>query len=213
MPTPSSNQPNSGFTRRNLLFVGLTAILTGYFLIWLPGPSAGLQIIGIELGEWIKFLGIGPQRNWFYLPPIVAGFSIALLTATWPNNRPQTWVARGLAIVVALLAFPAIAAIQLEPRSEWLARLLAIVLVGVVALTGAWWGGRSSGRRWIWLFMGCLALIGAILPMMQFLAIRPIVAEALRRPVGVGLGVWLNMVGAVLIAFVAFSEFLRELKK
>ena len=84
--------------RLNLLFLGLTAILAGYFMVWLPGPSAGLQLIGIEVGEWIKFLGIGAGRNWFYLPPIVIGLTLALLAATWPNGRIQTWMARGLAV-------------------------------------------------------------------------------------------------------------------
>jgi hypothetical protein len=193
--------------RLNLLFLGLTAILVGYFMVWLSGPSAGLQLIGIEVGEWIKFLGIGAGRNWFYLPPIVIGFTVALLAATWPNGRIQTWMIRGLAIAAAMLAFPALAAIQLEPPSEWLARLLAIALVVVVALAGAILAQRRRDSDWIWLLMAAVALAGAIVPTVQYLVVRPVVEASLMKPVGVGAGVWLNAVGSLLVAVAALAEF------
>ena len=192
--------------RLNLLFLGLTAILAGYFMVWLPGPSAGLQLIGIEVGEWIKFLGIGAGRNWFYLPPIVIGLTLALLAATWPNGRIQTWMARGLAIAAAMLAIPALAAIQLEPPSEWLARLLAIALVGVVALAGAIPAQRWRDSDWIWLLVVAVALAGAIVPTVQYLIVRPAAEASLLRPVGVGVGVWLNAIGSLLVAAAALAE-------
>lgn len=196
--------------RLNLLFVGLTAILAGYLMVWLPGPSAGLQLIGIEVGEWIKFLGIGAGRNWFYLPPIVIGLTLALLAATWPNGRIQTWMARGLAIAAAMLAIPALAAIQLEPPSEWLARLLAIALVGVVAFAGAIPSQRWRDSDWIWLLVVAVALAGAIVPTVQYLIVRPAAEASLLRPVGVGVGVWLNAIGSLLVAAVALAEISRK---
>jgi len=39
-----------------LIKAGFTAILLGYLLVWLPHEAAGLSFIGIELGEWVKFL-------------------------------------------------------------------------------------------------------------------------------------------------------------
>lgn len=196
--------------RLNLLFVGLTVILAGYLMVWLPGPSAGLQLIGIEVGEWIKFLGIGAGRNWFYLPPIVIGLTLALLAATWPNGRIQTWMARGLAIAAAMLAIPALAAIQLEPPSEWLARLLAIALVGVVAFAGAIPSQRWRDSDWIWLLVVAVALAGAIVPTVQYLIVRPAAEASLLRPVGVGVGVWLNAIGSLLVAAVALAEISRK---
>lgn len=196
--------------RLNLLFVGLTVILAGYLMVWLPGPSAGLQLIGIEVGEWIKFLGIGAGRNWFYLPPIVIGLTLALLAATWPNGRIQTWMARGLAIAAAMLAIPALAAIQLEPPSEWLARLLAIALVGVVALAGAIPAQRWRDSDWIWLLVVAVALAGAIVPTVQYLIVRPAAEASLLRPVGVGVGVWLNAIGSLLVAAAALTEISRK---
>lgn len=199
--------------RQAILFAGMTAIFVAYFMVWLPGPSAGLQLIGVELGEWIKFLGVGSRRDWFYLPPIVLGLALALLAATWPNGRFATWAARGLAAVVALLSFPAVAAIQLEPRSEWLARLLAIALVIVVSLGGAFIAGRGNAARWVWAVMAAVALLGAIAPSLQYLAIRPVFEAALRQPIGIGPGVWLNAAGSVVVAWVALAEFARRGQK
>jgi hypothetical protein len=194
--------------RLNLLFLGLTAVFVGYFLVWLPGPGAGLQLIGIEIGEWIKFLGVGPRRNLFYLPPIVLGLALALLAATWPNERLQTWVARGLAVAIALLSFPAIAAIQLEPSSEWLLRLLLIGVVAAVSVIGAAVAARDPGSPWPWLLIAAVAVPGAILPTLQYITVRPVVEEIMRRSLGIGPGVWLNAAGCLVMAAVALAEFL-----
>ncbi len=204
----SANQPTGRQPawRINVIFLGLTAMLIGYFMIWLPGPAAGLQLIGLELGEWIKFLGVGRGRDWFYLPPIGIGLVIALLAATWPNRRPATWLARGVAAAVALLAFPAVAAIQLEPRGEWLARLLGIGVVVVVAALGAVVAARAPGSRWPWLLIAIVALVGLVMPTGQYLAVRPVAEAIMRRPLGIGPGIWLNGGGALLVAAVAFLE-------
>lgn len=192
-----------------LLFLGLTAAFVGYFQAWLPGPAAGLQIIGIEMGEWIKFLGAGPRRDLFYLPPIAIGLVIALVASTWPNDRPHTWIARGLAVAVSLLSFPAIAAIQMEPSSEWLLRLAMIVLVGVTAVVGAFFSRRGGVSPWPWLFMAAVSLLGAVLPTFQYFAFRPVAEEIMRRSIGIGLGVWLSAGGLLVVAAVALMEFFR----
>ena len=46
-----------------ILNASFTVILVGYLVVWLPGPAAGLQFIGVELGEWIKFLGVGRKHD------------------------------------------------------------------------------------------------------------------------------------------------------
>lgn len=197
--------------RRDLLALGLTAIFIGYFLVWLPGPGVGLSLIGVELGEWIKFLGFGPRRDWFYAPPIVSGLLLALWTATWPNRR-RTWLARGLAVAVALLAFPAVAAVSSEPRSEWLLRLALIGVVGLVAVATALPVARRV-TRWAWAAMVAVALVGAVGPTWHYLAARSVVAAALRQPVGIGPGVWLNALGCLLVAGLCLVELSRAGQK
>lgn len=192
-----------------LLFLGLTAAFIGYFRVWLPGPAAGLQLIGIEMGEWIKFLGIGPRRDLFYLPPIAIGLVIALLASTWPNNRPHTWVARGVAVAVSLLSFPAIAAVRLEPSSEWLMRLAMIMLVGVTAVVGAFFSRRAAASPWPWLLISAVSLLGTVLPTVQYFTVRTVAEGIMRRSIGIGAGVWLSAGGLLVVAAVALLEFFR----
>ena len=210
-PTTSPSVIRRRPARRDLLALGLTAIFVSYFLVWLPGPGVGLSLIGVELGEWIKFLGFGPRRDWFYAPPIVLGLLLALWTATWPNRR-RTWLARGLAVAVAWLALPSVAAITSEPRSEWLLRVALIGAVAVVAVAVAL-PVVQRRRRGVWAAMAVVALVGAIGPVWHYLAARQVVAAALRQPVGIGPGVWLNALGCLLVAGVCLAELTVERKR
>ena len=191
---------------RPLLIGGLTAVFIGYLSVWLPGPGVGLSFIGVELGEWIKFLGVGQSRNWFYLPPITLGLIIALLTTSWSNRRWQTWMMRGLAVGISLFAFPSIEAIRFEPTSEWLLRL---TLIGLVTVVVSFSGivARGIPKTWqpkpLLILLGVLGLVGAIMPTWIYLTVRPIVSQAIGLPVGIGLGVWFNGVGHLLVTAVA----------
>lgn len=184
------------------LWGGLTAVVLGYFLVWMPHQSVALSLIGLDIGEWTKFLpqmqsGQLPNRNLFYLPPITFGLMLALLTADWSNRRWQTWAARATAVLVSLLAFPSLDALQFEPASEWLLRLVMIGLVVMVAV-----GGTAVWGRWPRLVRPLLlvvALSGAILPLYAYLAVRPVVSVLLGESLGIGLGVWLNTAGHFMV--------------
>ncbi|MCA9965162.1 MAG: hypothetical protein KC423_12985 [Anaerolineales bacterium] len=139
---------------------------------------------------------MGGARNWFYLPPITLGWSLALLSVGWQNGRWQTWAWRGLALAVSLQSFPAIAAILDEPPSEWLLRLLLIASVGVLAGLTAVWPRQLSH----WPLLVVLGLIGALLPTWFYFQVRPLVENAVGVQIGVGIGVWLNGVGHLLLA-------------
>jgi hypothetical protein len=76
---------------QTILLAAFTAVFIAYLMVWLPGPAAGLSLLGVEMAEWIKFMGMGPTRNWFYLPPITLGLMLALWTVGWANGRWQTW--------------------------------------------------------------------------------------------------------------------------
>jgi len=194
--------------------IGFTLILVGYLMVWLPQPVAGLSFIGLELGEWVKFLPqvrsgeIAASRNFFYLPPVVLGLMLALRTTGWPDRRWRTWVMRLVAIIVAMLAFPAVEAILEEGLDQWLGRVLMILLVVVVAaliplldrLPG------DSGLRVARTIILALAAAGIILPTWAYLEIRPAVAQLLESEVGIGPGVWLSGAGFVLVAIAAVAQ-------
>jgi hypothetical protein len=197
---------------RSLSFAAVTAIFIGYLVIWLPGPAAGLELLGVEIGEWIKFLGVGTERNLFYLPPITLGLILALMTCSWPDGRWQNWIMRAFAVGVSLLAFPAIEAIRFEPLSEWLLRLLLIFLVFVVATATGVLGGRLlifPSRYLPTILLGLIGVLGAVLPTWIYLKTRPLVSQAIGRPIGVGVGVWLNGLGHLAITAVALIRVRR----
>lgn len=212
LPGQPSLAYDSSRLAQSLLLLSFTAIFIGYLVVWLPGPAAGLQLIGVELGEWVKFLGVGRNRNYFYLPPITLGLMIVLLTAGWPHSRWQTWAMRAVAVAVSLLTFPALEAIRDQPASEWLLRLQLIVLVGGAALlvgTGRrYW--RTSQAWFPWLLLAFLGIAGALLPTWLYLAVRPIVSQAIGLPIGIGLGVWLNGGGHLLVAILSLRHLFRK---
>ncbi|MGW8318871.1 MAG: hypothetical protein ACWGPS_06450 [Candidatus Promineifilaceae bacterium] len=197
-----------------LLRLGFTTILLGYLLVWLPQPVVGLSFIGLEMGEWVKFV---PQvragdmwlgRDAYYLPPITLGLMLAFWTAEWSGQRWQTWAARLLAIFVAMLSFPALEVVLEEGPKEWLLRLLLVGLVAIVAMSAGLLA-RAAGKRYRELRRGLfliLGLGGAILPLWTFLAMRPAIEGLLGADFGSGPGVWLNTAGHLLIVLAVLLE-------
>jgi len=192
---------------RRLVHIGLTAVFAGYFAVWLPGPAAGLRLIGVEMGEWIKFLGVGRSRDLFYLPPITLALMLVLLTAAWPYGRQQGWAMRLIAFGVSLLAFPSVEAVRFEPPSEWLLRitLVTLVLVSAFLIGLLTWRrlDRFSADRWVWTVTALIALAGVALPTWMYIAVRPTVSHAFGLPVGFGLGIWLNGLGHLVVVSAA----------
>ncbi|MCB8939962.1 MAG: hypothetical protein H6655_16240 [Ardenticatenaceae bacterium] len=188
---------------QTLFLLSFTAILLGYFMVWLPGPSAGLQLLGFEMGEWTKFFGLGVKRNWFYLPPITLALSLLFFTVGWGNGRFQTWLFRGVAIVVSLLAFPALEDLTGPSQSEYLSRLAAIALVVVVAGLLTLFGERVWLRPASRILIIGAGLVGLILPTLIYWEVRPFVSDLMKLQLGYGPGFWLNLVGHAAIVLLA----------
>ncbi len=191
-----------------ILKLGFTLILLAYFLVWLPQAVVGLSFIGLDLGEWVKFLPqlrsgeLSLNRNLFYLPPITLGLMLTSWTIDWPNRRWQTWVVRGIAILIACLAFPAFEVILDEQMDQWLLRILLITVVILATILAPILKRLLPSHTpvYTWLTIIFLGLVGASWPTWAFLAIRPIVTELFGVPVGIGPGVTLNIVGHLLAA-------------
>jgi hypothetical protein len=196
-----------------LLWVGFTLILAGYLMVWLPQPVVGLSLIGLEMGEWVKFLpevqaGLLPDRNLFYLPPVLLGLMMALWTAGWPNGRWQSWAVRGVAVLVSLLAFPAVEAVRFEPAVQWLLRIGLVGLVGVTAVLSGVMDRLPQRIRPLLLLV--LAVAGLVLPSWAYLAVRPVIAELFRTDVGIGPGLLLHIAGNLLVVVTGLLSLLQR---
>lgn len=198
--------------KQTLFFLTFTAILLGYLTVWLPGPSAGLQFLGFEMGEWSKFLGVGVKRNWFYLPPLTLAMMMLFFTMGWDNGRYQTWLFRGVAAAISLLAFPALEDLAGASQSEYLSRLVGIFLVAVVAvlLTVLRPGKRPLWRKAGWGFVGVAGLVGLIWPTLIYLEVRPFASQIIGIELGYGIGFWLNALGHTAVAALAFYQLAKK---
>ncbi|MGB1252167.1 MAG: hypothetical protein ACPG8W_16225 [Candidatus Promineifilaceae bacterium] len=194
---------DSDSLNRWLAPLGIALTFVAYFMVWMPNQAAALSIIGQEIGEWVKFLPevragqVGLGRNWFYAPPL----TLAALTLLWTRNWParwQSWVMRAAAFVLCWPAFPVITLILNEARSEWLLRVTLVLATGVLAVFAGQFAKLSSQVVW-GLGMG-LAVLGGVMPLLAYLAHRPIIAAYLNAPLGIGIGVWTNLLGHSLIA-------------
>ncbi len=214
----ASRQLKGVKTSQTLFKFGCTAILLGYFMVWLPHNLAGLSFIGLEIGEWVKFLPqvrsgqIPADRVLFYLPPITLGLILALWTTGWPNRRWQSWVMRAVAVLIAMLAFPALEVILYEGSDQWLGRLIMILAVAITALLVSRLQRLPNGLGFV-VARGLtliVALGGLVLPTWAYLEVRPAVAELFSGAVGIGPGLWLNGIGHLLVALPALSWFLER---
>jgi hypothetical protein len=215
----SVRQPLAVDTGRQMLIrLGFTITLLGYFMVWLPYKLAGLSFIGLEIGEWVKFLPqirsgqISADRNLFYLPPITLGLVLALWTAGWPNRRWRTWATRAVAVLVALLALPAVEAVLYEGSDQWLGRLVAVlfVVLVVILLPLLQRLPNGNGLKVAWIATLVIALAGLILPTWAYLTVRPAVVELFADEVGTGPGLWFNGIGHLLVAVGALTWLLEQ---
>jgi hypothetical protein len=187
-------------------------VFVGYLTVWLPGPSAGLSFLGIELGEWVKFMGVGTARNLFYLPPITLALMLVILTLLWGNGRWQSWAMRGLAFLISWLAFPGFEDITGPVRHEYMPRVqwMGLVLLAILVTAVLCWAVKPETRQWLcWLLLAVFAVLGAVQPTRVYMQILPDVEQLLGLPVGYGWGLILNGVGHLLVAGVSMGQLVQ----
>ncbi len=184
-----------------LLFpVGLVLWAAGYWGAWVPHKDVGLVILGIDMGEYVKFLPqvrSGQLHLWragFYLPALALSVSVSFLV--WRRELP---VPEWLRVIVTLLAFPPAFAMlppiwtpalmlhSVDFRQQALAIGLAIFAAIVSPLLG------RLHRRVAALFLGMLFFLSAVVPLYQFHILFPCIADLYQEHVSVGYGIWLML--------------------
>ena len=204
-----TNVPSPPFWRTQLPSLALTLGVLGYLWPWLSHPAAGLTLIGLDVGEWSKFLpqmqaGQLPNRDYFYLPPITLGLALVWLSVGRRGWRP--WMLRGLGVLVSLLAVPMLEIIRFEEASQWRPRLMLIGLVMVMGAISPWLNQKVAAVGLL-----LVGLIGLLWPTWAAVALRPVMAEWVGGGVSLGLGVYANGLAHGALAAVGWAN-LRSMK-
>jgi len=200
-----SHQGESKSKSQIVLILGLTWAIVGYFGPWVDHKTAALVLTGQDMGEFVKFLpevraGAVPMiREFFYLPPFAAALCLILLMA---NKR----LAYPLVVrTVMLLAVLGLAWAMLPP--VWTPRLLVtaefrkqtVAIAFCLLLLIFHPVLRYLSARLTAVAMTVLALMGAAPPLWQVLAAREAVNQAYGWPVQVGWGLWVTVVGFLIV--------------
>ena len=191
---------------RWMLPAAIGTTLAGYFGPWVDHKAAGLAILGLDLGEYVKFLApvraeqVTLWREGFYLPLVLASLAASLVA--FRRELHYAWLVRGI-----LLAVGAAAALNLLPPAwtpqrmltpEFRQRLLALLFClaaiacsPLLALLPRWLvAGLIAGS----------AAGAAFMPVRQLLAVLPTIAELYHQPLVPGWGVWLCAGGLLALA-------------
>ncbi len=204
---------------RWLLPLSALLILTGYVGPWVSHRVAGLVVTGLDLGEYVKFLPTvrGGQvilwREGFYLPLVVV--SLALSLAAFRPQWRYAWPMRVLLLIIA-----GVAALNLLPPAwgpatftnpEFRQQILALALcLGAAAISPF----LALLSRWVGSSVVLLLSLAALwFPLRDFLRVLPTIRELYNEPLPLGWGIYVMVVGVVLLIVVQVSSVLARSTK
>lgn len=198
-------------TGRWALLASALIALAGYWGPWVDHPAAGLVIIGLDLGEFVKFL---PQvrsgqltlwREGFYLPLFAVSMTLSLFA--FRREPAYHWLVQGgmvgVAIVSSLNMLPPAWSPPLLQTPEFRTQSIAIGLCLAAALFSPFLALLPR------LFVGvtCTILAGAAiwLPVSGFLATLEGIGGLYNRSLTPGWGMYTMIVGLAGMGASAFA--------
>jgi len=189
-----------------LLVFALLIGTAGYWGPWIAHRAVALILIGQDMGEFVKFLPevrsgtVQMFRQVFYLPPFCACCILALLAAS-PTLRYQ-WLVRGLFLLailpLSLALLPPVFSIPVLKSEEF--RLQVVGVIFCWALIPATLLLRRLPAVLQTALIAVLGLLGALLPLWQFLVILPAVQSVYHAPIHIGWGLIATVCGFLIIA-------------
>ncbi|MFB0534424.1 MAG: hypothetical protein ACETWR_05530 [Anaerolineae bacterium] len=224
-PHQDESNPRSLFSLRKqiVLILGLALAIMGYFRPWVDHKTAALVLTGQDMGEFVKFLpevraGTVPMiREFFYLPPFAAALCLILLMASKRLAYPLVVRAVMLLAVLGLAwaMLPPVWTPQLLLTAEFRKQTVAIAFCLLLLIVHPILRylpprrcpehSRREGLTAV--SMMVLALLGAVPPLWQFLSIREAVNRAYGWPVQVGWGLWVTVLGFLIVVAGAVTLF------
>jgi hypothetical protein len=195
-----------------LLFLAL-----GYWGRWIAHPAAGLNILGVDLPEYVKFVpearyGVIPiNRLVFFAMP--AALALGLILFASSRMRVPVWLrglAGALAIPVALSMLPPAWTPGLLMTPEFRTQTIVIMaLMAAVFLIPLW---KQLIPDWL---RGIFFILAGLLPLpalSAFFKLMPALEKLYNHPLRSGPGVWWTVAGMTLMvgAGVLFAVSARD---
>ncbi len=170
--------------------------VAGYFGAWVGHRSAGLVVTGLDLAEYVKFIGGGipggvfSKREIFYLP-LMAGSIIASLVAG--RHCLPVWmrlVSFAGAIVLAFCMLPPAWTPSLLQVPEYRLQTVAIAVCLFVLLAALL--ARRASDRVLMPWVGLLSLLAAIWAPAYFLRLLEPISRLYGTQIRPAWGWWLS---------------------
>lgn len=187
--------------------VTLVVALTGYFGPWVGHRAVGLNILGVDLAEYVKFLPayragqLDLLRESFYAPLAAGSLIAGLVASRRVLPLAARWLAGAAAIPLALAMLPPAWSPAVLLMPEFRIQVVAIAAcIGALLLLPL---TRILPHAVVLLLVALLALVAAVWPAAAFLLLPSPVGELYAAPVRPGWGFWLCGTGFLLTAFTA----------
>ncbi|MCS7220250.1 MAG: hypothetical protein RML36_00110 [Anaerolineae bacterium] len=188
------------------LAAALILAAAGYWGPWVSHRAAALVIPGLDLAEYVKFLPeyrdgrLRIVREGFYLPLLTLSLALSTLSwrgsVRWPTGlRAIGWLA---SISTALAMLPPAWSPAVLRLSEFRLQVVAIGLCLVWAIAVPLWCRRRVA--WLVWTIAALSLAAVVIPIVQFLTIRPALDRVYGRPIAIGWGPGVMAIGLALLA-------------
>jgi hypothetical protein len=185
--------------------LGCLLVLAGYWAPWAAHRDAGLAIAAVDLVEFPKFMPqyrngeLSVWREAFYVPLFVVAVALVAWSALDRSAAWWRWVLRACALFVPLT--PSVFNV-LESHEFQTQLNMTVALGALIVLTPLW--RRLPPRVPPVVLLIALAL-GIAIPVAQFLFLLPALTQIYAEPIGIGWGLWANVVGFALLALSLLS--------
>jgi len=186
------------------VLLGLAALALGYWGRWISHPAAGLNILGVDLPEYVKFVpearygAISINRLVFFGPPVALALGLILFASM--RLHLSIWL-RGLAgvlaVPVALSMLPPAWTPGLLMTPEFRAQTLAIMALSAAVFLIPLWKALLPD----WLRGGLFIFVG-LLPwpaLSAFYKLLPALEKLYSHPLKPGPGVFFLAIGMLLM--------------
>ena len=185
--------------------------LAGYYGPWVPHRAAGLVVVGLDLGEYVKFLpqvasgAVRLHRELFYLPLLAGSVSGALFASRRALPSWGRTLSALAAIPLALAMLPPAWNPAVLATAEFRIQVIAIAVCLLLIMPGIFLTRHLPDRQAL-AIIAMLAAAAAVIPAWEFLKVRPEIEQLYTHALPLGWGWWATLLGNLSASAVALAS-------